>query len=205
MDATDMNGRAMHAGQKSDRTAQTLQLLCSSCWCLYCSGAQFLFPPGTDCAMTTSTSDSDFQLLTLYMDSICSRTPSALRHSKRSNILAKDVNRNIQNWSKSKSKSKKRKTKKCCQQKFLWHSNNLNRNNNNNNSKSGYFPLHLKSTFLLAFALRICPAAGCLVLPVRLSDRLALQFQIFCHLRQVPQNEGTKRGAQLETMSRCLK
>lgn len=71
--------------------------------------------------------------------------------------------------------------------------------------KSGYFPLHLKSTFLLAFALRICPAAGCLVLPVRLSARQALQFQIFCHLRQVPQNEGTKRGAQLETMSRCLK
>lgn len=46
--------------------------------------------------MTTSTSDSDLQLLTLNMVSTCSRTPSALRHSKRSNILAKDVNRNIQ-------------------------------------------------------------------------------------------------------------
>lgn len=149
--------------------------------------------------MTTSTSDSDLQLLTLNIVSTCSRTPSALRHSKRSNILEKDVNRNIQKLSRKRRRWQETRGKKTASRKFFTRAM-VEATATTTSTQIWLFSAALQVNFLLAFALRIrrqqcqskCPVGWFTGTLAAFSFAwLALQFQIFCHLRQVP--KGAKR------------
>lgn len=90
------------------------------------------------------------QLLTLNMVSISSRTPSALRHSKRSNILAKDVNRNIQKLSRRTESKRERVGDKNDRQSKVF----FPEKTTTTTTQIWLFSAALQVNFLLAFALR---------------------------------------------------
>lgn len=149
--------------------------LCCHCPRAACSlqlaAARFYFRQAAVATATAGNDNFNFrfrlvQLLTLNMVSICSRTPSALRHSKRSNILAKDVNRNIQKLSRRTKREREREGDKNDRQSKVF----CQSNSNNNNHYANLAIFRCTSSQLSA---GICIAETPPAMPVQMPSRLA--------------------------------